>query len=200
MKHVRSFLKSIPRDIHFWASVAQIFSIVLAILFFRAEHIRQQEQDRTEYIHRIESLRFELNKNQNVTLEYFRRDRADILAGRKIMHFRYSVAVLNGLIGEGKIRNQDLLRDLDAIADDENQANRVLDAISMMGEMSQVGSVAERDMFMSRIKTASEVAVNLTDSLAKFLPVVIQRVDKHIDEVNTGKPHQPIGGKLWTIQ
>jgi hypothetical protein len=172
-------------DIHVWASVAQILSIFLVLGIFSADHRRQQEQDRSDYTHRLGSLRFELDKNLHVTVGFFKRDRDAILAGHKLIYFRYSVGVINALIGEGKIRDAALLRDLDVIADDENQVNRILDVVVQMGETAQINSPQDRKTVESRIQTASKLAVDLSDQLEKGLPKVIGDIDAHVSNVNS---------------
>ena len=91
------------------------------------------------------------------------------------------------LIGEGKIRDAKLLRNLDAIADYEDQANKILDMINLMGETSQIHSQQEREMFQGRIKGASAVVVDLTEKLERYLPEVIIDIAKHINCIHSSR-------------
>ncbi len=173
-------------DINFWASLVTIFSIFLALYIFINDKRENKKNEKKTYINQLESLQFELKKNNNVILPFFNRDKKDWIKGKKIGHFRYSTGVTNRLITEGLIQDVTLLRNLDAIADNESQVNRVLDLISLMGETSQIGSQQEREMFERRIIGESLIIINLNDQVEKYLPKVIKDLEIHISEIIKG--------------
>ncbi len=187
-------------DINFWASIATIISIFLALWIFWADRREQRNRDKCEYLNQLQSLRFELEKNRNVVTGFFKKDKDAILNGQKVLYFRYSVSVINRLIGAGKIQDATLLRNLDAIADDENQTNRILDVIGLMAETSQIASQQEREMFERRIRGASVIAVNLVEKLEKYLPEVIAHIDKHIADVNSDKASRALEKDCWVTE
>jgi hypothetical protein len=112
----------------------QIISIFFALYVFVAERNAVKRADRTAYKNKLESLKFELIKNEDVIVGFLERDRKEFLAGTKIAYFRFSTGVINKLISDGMIEDPVLLRNLDAIAEDQNQANRIMDLISLMAQ------------------------------------------------------------------
>lgn len=170
-------------DVNFWASVVQIISIFFALYVFLVERRATKRADRTVYRNKLESLKFELIKNKDVIVGFLERDRKEFLEGTKIAYFRFSTGVINRLISDGMIEDPTLLRNLDAIAEDQNQANRIMDLIALMAETSQIGSAEERLMFERRIKTASITIIKFGDKQKKYLPLVIKDLQSHIERI-----------------
>lgn len=177
-------------DIYFWASVATIISIFFALFVFLSDRCHKENLDKQEYINQLESLNFELQKNNYIIIDFFEKDKQAFLNGEKMGYYRYSTSVINGLIGDGKIRDSDLLRNLDAIADSQNQVNRVLDIIDLMAHTSQINSNEEREMFLRRIKSSYEIVIYLNNQIKEYLPKVIDDLKIHIDNTS-------IGGTSW---
>lgn len=176
-------------DITFWASVVTILSIFFALYVFISDKCAQETKEKQEYLNKLDSLKFELQKNNDVILSFFNKDKQAYLDGEKVAYFRYSTSVTNNLIAEGAILNIILLRNLDAIADNENQVNRILDIIALMADTSQIGSAEEKQMFENRIKTAYATIVNLNGKIEKYLPRVISDLKNHTGETKSKKTH-----------
>lgn len=81
------------------------------------------------------------------------------------------------------------MRNLDAIVDNENQVNRILDGITLMAETSQIGSIEERQMFESRIKNSFATIFDLNEQIEKYMPMVLSELKNHIKETETKKTH-----------
>lgn len=176
-------------DIIFWANIAAILSIFFALYVFVSDKCTQEVKEKQEYLNKLDSLKFELQKNNDVILSFFNKDKQDYLDGKKVAYFRYSISVTNNLITEGAILNITLLRNLDAIADNENQVNRILDMVALMADTSQIGFVEERQMFENRIKTAYATIMNLNREIEKYLPRVISDLKNYIGEIKSKKTH-----------
>lgn len=172
-----------------WANIATILSIFFALYVFSSDKCTQEAKEKQEYLNKLDSLKFELQKNNDVILSFFNKDKQAYLDGKKVAYFRYSTSVTNNLIAEGTILNITLLRNLDAIADNENQVNRILDIVALMADTSQIGSVEERQMFENRIKTAYVTIMNLNGEIEKYLPRVISDLKNHIGETKSKKTH-----------
>jgi len=170
-------------DINFWASVVTILSIFFALYVFWNDKQEKRNTEKQTYLNQLKSLDFELNKNNDVILGFFKKDSEAWNNGTKIAYFRFSTSVTNKLIAEGVIKNNTLLRNLDAIADNQNQVNRILDLISLMAQTSQIGSQEEREMFARRITEASKTAVDLNKQIEIYLPKVIADLNKHIKKI-----------------
>ena len=170
-------------DINFWASVVSILSIFLALYIYWNDKREKQKAEQQAYLNQLEFLLFELKKNNEVILGFFDKDRAAWLDGKKIGYFRFSIGVTNKLISEGAIQNDTLLRNLDAIADNQNQVNRILDLITLMGQTSQISSQEERELFTRRITDASQTAMGLNDQIRQYMPKVINDLELHITQV-----------------
>ncbi len=167
-------------DINFWASVVTIVSIFFALYVFWNDKNEIRENEKHTYLNQLESLRFELKKNNDVILKFFNRDKALMLEGSAVAHFRYSTSVINRLIAEGIIKNDLLLRNLDAIADNFNQVNRIEDLISLMGTTTQISFQVDREIYSRRIKDISKSSINLNDQIHQYLPKVISDLETHI--------------------
>ena len=155
--------------ITFYASVVTIISIFFALYVFLSDRCEQERRARQEYLNKLNSLNFELKKNIGVIIGFFNKDKQAFLNGKKVAYFRYSTSVSNNLIAEGSILNGILLRNLDAVVDNENQINRILDVITLMADTSQIGSAEEKQMFEKRIKDAYASIFMLNEKIEKYM-------------------------------
>jgi uncharacterized membrane protein len=172
-------------DINFWASVVTIVSIFFALFVFWDDKKEKSKGERELYLNQLNSLKFELEKNYKVILGFFARDSEGWSNGQKIAYYRYSTGVTNKLIVEGLIQDRALLRNIDAISDNQNQVNRLLDLITLMTQTSQIGSQAEREMFQQRITDASLTLLSLNDQILQYMPKVITDLDAHINQLKS---------------
>jgi hypothetical protein len=174
-------------DINFWASIVTILSIFLALYIFWVDKKENRKKIQQTYLNQMESLRFELKKNNDVILGFFEKDLDDWKAGTKIGHFRFSTSITNKLIAEGTIQNDTLLRNLDAIADNFNQVNRMLDIITLMAETSHINSQQEKELFARRIQGTSLTILDLNNQIKTYLPKVIKDLERNIKEIEDEK-------------
>jgi len=176
-------------DINFYASIATIISVFLALYVFLSDRCSQEMKERQGYVNRLTSLNFELQKNNNVILSFFKRDKEAFLNAKKVAYYRYSTTVANTLVAEGTILNMVLLRNLDAITDNENQVNGILDIIILMSETSHINSAEEKLLFENRIKTSYAKIMELNGEIEKYMPKVISDLASHIEETSLKKIH-----------
>jgi len=80
-------------NINFWASVVTILSIFLALYIFWDDKREARKTLRQTYLNQLESLRFELKKNDEVIIGFFNKDRTAFNEGKKIAY-----SVLSGVL------------------------------------------------------------------------------------------------------
>jgi hypothetical protein len=174
-------------NINFWASIVTILSIFLALYIFLYDRYTQEKKEKQKYINSLNSLNFELQKNNKIILKFFKRDAAQFLNVEKIAEYRYSTNITNNLLSIGTIQDLTLLRNLDAIADKENQINRILDSISLISSLSRTISIEENVLFKNRIKIAQNTILGLNEKLEKYFPKVINDLKNHMEEIDNKK-------------
>lgn len=173
------------KDINFWASVATIFSVIFALVVFVSDSCNQETKIKREYINSLISLKFELQKNNDVTLKFFDRDFSSMSNTSKLPYYRYTLEVTNRLLAQGLIQDLTLLRNLDAISDSEMQVNRILDSASSVADLSHTISLDETVLYQNRLKSAVAQISILNESLKKYLPLVLNELEIHIKETDS---------------
>lgn len=122
-----NFLKN--RDINFWASVATIFSVFLALWIFMHDDCLTKKLEQQTYISQLETIKLELNKSLNEITPKFERDRDLMSSGLYRPFQRYSTITMDLVIAEGVLRNRTVADHLFAIHHNIVQMNKILDSM-----------------------------------------------------------------------
>ncbi len=167
--------------------VVTIMTFLSAILFFVLDKYVNSKNNLENYINRLLSLKFELNKNANVISKFIKSNEKELILGNKIVYFRYDLLVTEHIIASGELLDSIILRNLDAILGKERQINLLLDELLRMSDMSHVDSNEIRDLFKRRIISSSNLVISLSNELNNYYPKVINELNFYIEKVKVKK-------------
>jgi len=98
-------------NLNFWADIVTIISIFVALFIFISDKCEKSLKKKSEYVNKLNALKFELMKNHRVILGFFRRDMKNFLDGKKIAYYSYSDDIIKSLIVNGSIQDKKRIRD-----------------------------------------------------------------------------------------
>ncbi|PIN78763.1 hypothetical protein COV14_02420 [Candidatus Woesearchaeota archaeon CG10_big_fil_rev_8_21_14_0_10_33_12] len=172
------------KNVHVWADIVTIFSIIFALWVFGSNQCYQQRQSVDEYTNQLESLKAELELNHIYRTKLLLDGKEGYLNATNTPGYRYYTMIINKLLAEGKIRDNVLKDKLYSIGSREDNANTVLDgAFLVFHTVSLINGTKEGVIF--RVKEDNKIAVERAEELNILIPETIELIKKHITEINS---------------